>query len=275
MRLLDLYQLRVVDRFRPFTRNGSAPYHWILDEVGAQLIAWDRGKDLKQLGWRRERALGIAASPQLGHRLGVNGFFCALLRAARQTPGCRLTQWRSRLTVSGSSCFVEPDAYAVWQEAGWRLPFFLEYDCGTERLERLSEKMERYRESVAGLDRRNCELWGEPYANLVLFVLPGALREANSRRVLQDNPWVRVATAIEAPGWRGVTPAAAIWAPVGGTTSGMRRLVDLGDAWRRQGTTAATTAEEGSEAGDGDEEAGADDPWSESEAYAGAGEAGA
>lgn len=70
MRLLDLYQLRVVDRFRPFTRSGSAPHHWILDEVGAQLIAWERGEDLKQLGWRRDRALSIAASRQLAHRLG-------------------------------------------------------------------------------------------------------------------------------------------------------------------------------------------------------------
>jgi protein involved in plasmid replication-relaxation len=183
MRLLDLYRLRVVDRFRPFTRTGSAPYHWILDEVGAQLIAWDRGEDLKQLGWRRERALGIAASRQLAHRLGVNGFFCALLRAARQTPGCRLAEWRSHPKVSSSSCFVEPDGFAVWEDDGRRLPFYLEYDCGTERLGRLADKLERYRQTVADLDRKQCERWGPPYANLVLFVFPGPLREANARRV--------------------------------------------------------------------------------------------
>jgi hypothetical protein len=47
--------------------------------------------------------------------------------------------------------------------------------------------------------------------------------------VLQDNSWVRVATAIETPGWKAVTPAAAIWAPMGGTGSGTRRLIEVGD----------------------------------------------
>ena len=253
MRLLNLYQLRVVDRFRPFAHSGSAPYHWILDEIGAQLIAWDRGEDMKQLGWRRERALGIAASRQLDHRLGVNGFFCALLRAARQMPECRLTEWRSHPKVSGLSCFVEPDGYAVWEEAGCRLPFYLEYDCGTERLDRLAEKLKRYRETVPELDRKYCERWGDPYANLVLFVFPGALREMNARRVLQDSQPVRVATAIEASGWRRVTPAAAIWAPVGGAVSGMRRMIELDDLWRSRGATAATAAADDGEPWDGAE----------------------
>jgi Replication-relaxation len=260
MRLLDLYYQRVVDHFRPLAPSGSAPYHWILDEIGAQLIAWQRGVDLKQLGWRRERALGIAASPQLGHRLGVNGFFCALLRAARQTYGCRLSVWRECHELSGSSTFVEPDGFGVWQEAGWEQPFYLEYDCGTERLERLAGKLERYRSVVPNLDAR----FDPDYARLLLFVFPSPLREKNARTVLTDDPWVRVATTVAVPAW-GVPPNAAIWAPVGGVDTAARRLIDLRAAWPRRGTTAPTAADGGANRPEEDEED-AEDPWARSDA---------
>ncbi len=247
MRLLDLYQLRVVDRFRPFARTGSEPYHWVLDEVGAQLIAWDRGMDLKQLGWRRERALGVAASRQLDHTLGVNGFFCALMRAARQTSGCRLVTWRARPHVSSSYTLVEPDGFGVWQEVGWRLPFYLEYDRGTERLERLRDKVTTYAKVVRELEDRDRE--HVAFASLVLFVFPGPWREASARRVLRESR-VMVATAIESPGWRDETPAAAVWAPLGCTTGGRRRLIELAGAWGKQGRTTATPADDGAGADD-------------------------
>jgi len=41
LRLNVLYELRVVDRFRPFRgpELPSQPYHWVLDEVSRSLIA--------------------------------------------------------------------------------------------------------------------------------------------------------------------------------------------------------------------------------------------
>jgi hypothetical protein len=38
-RLDLLYNLRVLDRFRPKRGAGSTPYHWILDEAGAHVVA--------------------------------------------------------------------------------------------------------------------------------------------------------------------------------------------------------------------------------------------
>ena len=42
-RLLTLYQLRAIDRFRPLTPAGSAPLHFVLDEAGAYLLAAEDG----------------------------------------------------------------------------------------------------------------------------------------------------------------------------------------------------------------------------------------
>lgn len=259
MRLLDLYRQRVVDHFRPLARSGSAPYHWILDEVGAQLIAWERGVDLKTLGWRRERALGIAASPQLTHRLGVNGFFCALSRAARATRHCRLTAWRSQPTLHCHEAAVQPDGYAIWEEAGVRLAFYLEYDCGTERLDRLVKKLHAYNAFISD-HLNNRFVWGDTQqiAYLVLLVLPGRLREANAQRALKDCR-VPLATTVDLPGWANVTPDAAIWAPVGAVSGERRPLVDLARIWPRTTEPAAKLATYGADASDpednGDEDA--------------------
>jgi hypothetical protein len=47
VRLQMLYDLRVLDRFRPTAKRGegSSPYRWILDEAGALLVADHKGID--------------------------------------------------------------------------------------------------------------------------------------------------------------------------------------------------------------------------------------
>ena len=83
-RLLTLYQLRAVDRFRPLAASGSAPLHFVLDEAGACLLAAEDGITPGQLGYRRDRALAIALSAQLAHATGTNSVFCALAAQGRQ-----------------------------------------------------------------------------------------------------------------------------------------------------------------------------------------------
>ena len=63
-----LYELRVVDRFRPQRWRGSAPYHWVLDAAGAAVIAAEREVDVATLTWRRDRPLALQASTSLAHR---------------------------------------------------------------------------------------------------------------------------------------------------------------------------------------------------------------
>jgi hypothetical protein len=54
-RLLFLYRERVLDRFYPPSRFGAGKpqAHWLLDEVGAVVVAAMLGVERKQLGWQR------------------------------------------------------------------------------------------------------------------------------------------------------------------------------------------------------------------------------
>src|SRR5216683_1324406 len=73
-RLTLLYQLRVLDRFRPTLQpgQGSAQHHWILDEAGAHVVAAHLGVERKELRWRHQRDLGMFGSQKLDHQLEVN-----------------------------------------------------------------------------------------------------------------------------------------------------------------------------------------------------------
>src|SRR3954451_23555206 len=62
-RLHTLHLLRAVDRFRPLTPTGSAPWHYVLDDAGAAVLAANAGITPAQLGYRRDRALALAHSP--------------------------------------------------------------------------------------------------------------------------------------------------------------------------------------------------------------------
>ncbi|MQA92785.1 MAG: hypothetical protein GEU90_21615, partial [Gemmatimonas sp.] len=52
-RLVELYRLAVLDRFQP-QAVGSAPYHYVLDHLGARVVAAERGLEFKELRFRKE-----------------------------------------------------------------------------------------------------------------------------------------------------------------------------------------------------------------------------
>jgi hypothetical protein len=201
MRLSELYALDILDRFRPRAWGSPSPFHWVLGPLGAALVAAEAGLDLGDLSWRRSLVHDLAASQRLAHLVGLNGFFCSLLGSARTRPGCRLDEWWSeRRCAREWGEVVRPDGYGIWSEADTSLPFLLEYDNGTERLERLAGKLDGY----AGL----AAAAGHP--NWVLFSFPSPRRERDARRVL-DHQAVPVATASREPG---TAPDAAVWLPV-------------------------------------------------------------
>jgi hypothetical protein len=214
MRLRELYDMAVVDRFRPRAEVGSAPSHWVLGPVGAALVAAERGLETADLDWRKGMLSDLAASQRLAHLVGTNGVFTALIRSARRRPGCRLEDWWSEwLCAREWGEVVRPDGYGIWVEHDVRLPFLLEYDNGTEALERLAAKLPGYAELATAA--------GHP--NWVLFTFPSPRREREARRVL-SHPRVPVATAALAPG---EAADAALWLPVGssGPRLGLVRLV--------------------------------------------------
>ncbi|GGL88469.1 replication-relaxation family protein [Micromonospora yangpuensis] len=233
-RLLTLYRLRLVGRFRPQRADGgSYPYHYVLDQLGAEVVAAGRDERPPRRDHARVQRRRWTSSRTLEHRLGVNGFFTDLAGHARTRAGVRLGEWVPEVDCQRAGAFtragdpallrayqprVRPDGYGLWVVGGVRVPFFLEYDTGAEPLLVLTRKLVGYREWFIALGR------GWP----VLFWLHSAARERNLRRLLADTPpVVSVATgARDQATTAGLCPAQAVWAVPGG--DGHRQaLVDL------------------------------------------------
>ena len=216
-RLALLHRLGVVGRFRPHHRPGSAPYHYTLGPLGAALLAAQHDQDPAGFGYRRDRTLALAHSPRLAHLVGVNGFFAALAHAARSDPDAELEVWWSEQRCAHRwGRLVRPDGYGRWREHQQRVDFFLEFDRGTEPVQRLAGKLAGYLElaHASGI------------ATPLLLWLPGPTREAAARRALAG-AGLLVATATPHPDH---TPAGPLWLPLH-TSGPRRRLVQLAATW--------------------------------------------
>jgi hypothetical protein len=216
-RLAILHQLGVVDRFRPHHSPGSAPYHYVLGPNGAAMLAAEGDQDPARLGYRRDRALALAHSQRLQHLLGVNGFFAALTREARQHPDAALEAWwPEQRCAAWWGGLVRPDGYGRWREHDRRVDFFLEYDRGSEPLGRLAAKLPGYAELAHATG----------IATPLLVWLPSPAREAAARHELGSSS-VPVATATPHPDH---TPAGPRWLPLH-ASGPRRRLAQLATAW--------------------------------------------
>ena len=187
-RLVALAHLGVLVRFRPVWTHrggGSAPWHYVLGPAGAAVLAAEQATTPAQLGYRRDRVLAIAHSQRLAHQVGVNGFFTALAARARRHPDAALLAWWSeRACAERWGHVVRPDGYGRWRDPDGEVDFFLEYDTGTEPLERLLAKVHAYTELATATD----------IDTPVLLWLPGPGREAALHQTL-GRPQVTVATA--------------------------------------------------------------------------------
>jgi hypothetical protein len=216
-RLAILHQLGVLDRFRPHHTPGSAPYHYVLGPLGAALLAAQADQEPAQLGYRRDLTLALAHSQRLSHLLGVNSFFTALARAARQHPDAALEGWWSEQRCAAQwGRLVHPDGYGRWREHDTGVEFFLEYDRDTEAPQRLAGKLPGYLTlaQASGI------------TTPLLLWLPTPAREAATRQALSGSS-LPIATATAHPDH---TPAGPLWLPL--QASGpRRRLAQLASAW--------------------------------------------
>ena len=214
MRLAELYALDVLDRFRPqaWGKPGSVP-------LGPRSA---RRRSRRRRARRRPgrprlaaRAWSTTSPPASASPTWSASTASSPPCSARPAPGPAAT-WRSggpsgAAPASGARSSA-PTATASGARTAPRLPFLLEYDNGTERLDRLAAKLDGYAKLAAAA--------GHP--NWVLFTFPGPRREAEARRVLA-HPTVPVATTARAPG---ATPDGTVWLPV--TSTGHRlRLAQL------------------------------------------------
>ncbi|MGW4526902.1 replication-relaxation family protein [Amycolatopsis sp. NPDC004378] len=239
-RLRELYLWRAVSRFQPFRQLGSAPMHYVLGPAGAVVLAAEHGLEVKELGYRHDRAMAIAHNQRLAHTVGVSGLFTSLIAHSRRSRGGDgITAWWSETRCARHfGDLVIPDAYARWGE----LEFFLEYDTGSESLTKLSRKLLAY--------ARLADSTG--IATPVLFWLPTSRREANARSALArvhadldqraDVPVATAAADLAASSLG--NPAGEIWLPLGErssnrTASPRYSLGELAHAWPALAPTTA------------------------------------
>ncbi|MHB8497716.1 MAG: replication-relaxation family protein [Acidimicrobiales bacterium] len=175
-RMTTLYQLRLVDRFQPLDgRYVSQPYHYVLDQLGAMVVAAEQDKDPDKTHWQHEKALAIVRSQRLSHLVGTNGFFSALMAEGRRRADCTLSLWSSeRFCASNFNEIARPDGLGIWEERDARVTFCLEYDRSTETLERLEKKLKSYEDLQIA----------SGYSYWVLFCFGHPRREAGARRAL-------------------------------------------------------------------------------------------
>ncbi|KOX19279.1 hypothetical protein ADK67_33845 [Saccharothrix sp. NRRL B-16348] len=244
MRLRELYLWGVVDRFQPYVTVGTAPMHYVLAPAGAAVLASEDGLDVKELGYRHDRAFGVAHSLRLAHTVGVAEWFTALVDHAHHSNPehhTALSAWWSEARCARHfGDLIKPDAYGRWTTHGTEIEFFLEYDFGTEVLAKLTGKLAGY----AALAHAT------GITTPLLVWLPTSRREATTRRLLHrawhelDDPHtVPVATATAEllnPTAPHPSPADAVWLPLdvtGGATGTRRALHRLLDAWPHLTTT--------------------------------------
>jgi hypothetical protein len=220
-RLLRLTQLGVLDRFRPQRwEGGSHPYHYLLGQLGYDIVAGQRLEDMPRRDHARRRRAHLTSRANLPHRLGINQFFVDLARHARVHADASLA-WLSTAPYRTASGFLHsrqdnpqlviikgvprPDGWGTWTEAGRTVPFFVEWDSGDESLDVLVHK-------VAGYDTAAVfTQWRWP----VLFVLPSLRRETNLHLELDDwnapGPTPVATVARDFLTATGHGPAEAVW----------------------------------------------------------------
>lgn len=210
-------QKKLLGRFRPFrAEGGTYPYHYVLSQKGADVVATQRGEPLPRRDQARQRRWHLTNRANLPHLLGVNGFFTDLAGHARTHPEARLERWwpAARFTTMGGFAEpgdpptilartprVRPDGHGIFTEHDRRVPFYLEYDTGTEPLPILVAKLDGY-EDLARDTRR---------VYPVLFTLHSGLREQHlHQRLGEAGIRYPVATTTRDPG-RAKNPAEAVW----------------------------------------------------------------
>jgi Replication-relaxation len=199
-RMLQLYRLGLVERFRPHTPTGSAPWHYTLDEPGARLVAARQEIDFKDFTFKKARIFDVVGSPRLRHRVECNGFFARLTLACRRR-GWRLEWIGERRACSSWDSIISPDGIGRIVAGDREISFFLEYDRGTENHDQLENKTYRYR--IVGRTARS--------EDALLFVFPSGARERSARSALVDAS-VPVATAVRGDVLR--HPLGTVWLPL-------------------------------------------------------------
>lgn len=202
-RLLELYERGVVRRFQPQRSKGSAPYHYVLGELGAYIVAGYLDLDIQKVMKRIIADQKLVHRATLRHTLETHDFFITLIRRCQKVPGYRVVRWWSE-----DRCKLEwkwddfpptpcPDAQGILRHPSGSCSFFLELDRGTERGDRLAAKIKDYDGPVIQRRRHN-SFRNIKTADVLLFLFPSESRELHARQHLSSFEHLCVATSHRA-----------------------------------------------------------------------------
>jgi Replication-relaxation len=211
-RLLWLHRHRVIDRFYPAGpfSLGKPQAHWLLDEVGAYLVAARLGIERKRLAWDRQQ--DFHAHAQLAHRLECNAFLCGVIAATLSVDDAWASAWelgweaiRVYWPKPGYE-MVRPDATFTLSTPLGLVVIALEWDRATEPMATLISKIERYRLTLDDADTHR--------TTNVCFVVPGERRaerllsegREKAKHVPKARFWVTTTTQLASNG-----PLADVW----------------------------------------------------------------
>jgi hypothetical protein len=210
-RLTTLYQLRLVERFQPIDRRYvSQPYHYVLDQLGAMVMAAEQDKTPTRptRSTRRPLPSDAASAWPTWSAPTASSAPCWPKGRRRDDRGLSLW-WSERFCATNFNEIARPDGLGIWEERDTQVTFCLEYDRSTETLERLEKKLKSYEDLQIA----------SGYAYWVLFCFGHPRREAGARSAMAQAT-VPVATAALGPTQR---PDEAIWRPLA--------MTDAGCAW--------------------------------------------
>jgi hypothetical protein len=132
-------------RVRLPAMQGSGPYVYRAGKMA--VVALDKGNPGRSRSALRGRAVHSFAG--LYHGLEVVDFYLSL-KEGLEDRGGRIVSWLGerqahyRFEWNGRRVLLSPDGYCLWALGTVEGAFFLEWDRGTESMNRLSEKLERY-----------------------------------------------------------------------------------------------------------------------------------
>lgn len=202
-RLIKLYRGSVLNRFRPPMQVGSAPHHYILDELGAQVVAARLGLDMKHMRQRLDYDARLPKNPRLDHLVEANQFFVTLIAACKRDSSSGLTTWWGEMTAAAHlSTRARPDGLGTLTGPDGTCTFLFELDRGTERGDRLESKLFSHAPVFRGDDAPDA----------LLFLFPTAERERWARRKLDVPVGIVIATSYREL-YEG-DPLGRVWLPV-------------------------------------------------------------
>jgi hypothetical protein len=167
------------------------------------VVASRLGFDLKVITYRMERDLELVRNQRLLHIVETNDFFVHLITRCRQAPGHEVTRWwGERRCAAELGGRVRPDGLARISAFGKRCTFFLEFDRGSERGDRLRRKLVFY-----------ARLAGRAEApDALVFLFPGERRERSSAPKLRLDIGFPLLTSYRELFY--ADPLGPVWLPV-------------------------------------------------------------